>query len=138
MVELIALEHPGIFLALERSFAEGVGNNIRLYEVLSQDATDISDIDSLLAVGDELSEVNAVEKNLLLDFSDLGITLDNIEGMTLGPVLPDGRQSLIVVSDNNFRRIAQLYQASRRQHSRASPSTFAVDENGFSKSDRLD
>ncbi len=102
MVELIALEHPGIFLALERSFAEGVGNNIRLYEVLSQDATDISDIDSLLAVGDELSEVNAVEKNLLLDFSDLGITLDNIEGMTLGPVLPDGRQSLIVVSDNNF------------------------------------
>ncbi len=28
--------------------------------------------------------------------------LDNIEGIALGPVLPDGRQSLVFVSDNNF------------------------------------
>ena len=31
-----------------------------------------------------------------------GIPLDNVEGMTLGPKLPDGRQSLVLVSDNNF------------------------------------
>ena len=28
--------------------------------------------------------------------------LDNVEGMTLGPVLPNGQQSLVLVSDNNF------------------------------------
>jgi len=32
----------------------------------------------------------------------LGIPLDNIEGMTFGPDLPDGRRSLVLVSDNNF------------------------------------
>ena len=26
----------------------------------------------------------------------------DIEGMTFGPPLPDGRQTLIIVSDNNF------------------------------------
>ena len=42
------------------------------------------------------------EKTLLLDLRTLGIPLDNVEGMTLGPKLPDGRQSLVLVSDNNF------------------------------------
>ncbi|MEL6580330.1 MAG: esterase-like activity of phytase family protein [Cyanobacteria bacterium J06621_12] len=28
--------------------------------------------------------------------------LDNSEGISFGEILPDGRQSLIVVSDNNF------------------------------------
>jgi hypothetical protein len=28
--------------------------------------------------------------------------LDNVEGMTLGPVLPNGQQSLVLASDNNF------------------------------------
>lgn len=35
-------------------------------------------------------------------FDDLGIPIDNIEGMTFGPPLPDGRQTLLIVSDNNF------------------------------------
>jgi hypothetical protein len=40
---------------------------------------------------------------LLANFEeDLGIVPDNVEGMALGPVLPDGRQILILVSDNNF------------------------------------
>jgi hypothetical protein len=43
-----------------------------------------------------------VSKRLLLDLNDLGITLDNVEGLTFGPQLSDGRQSLILVSDNNF------------------------------------
>ncbi len=34
-------------------------------------------------------------------FDDLGIPIDNIEGMTFGPALPDGRQTLVIVSDNN-------------------------------------
>ena len=29
-------------------------------------------------------------------------TVDNLEGMTWGPKLPNGERSLILVSDNNF------------------------------------
>ena len=29
-------------------------------------------------------------------------TLDNVEGITLGPKLSDGRQSVLLVSDDNF------------------------------------
>ena len=32
----------------------------------------------------------------------LGIPLDNVEGMTFGPRLADGRRTLLLVSDNNF------------------------------------
>ena len=43
-----------------------------------------------------------MEKSLLLDLRTLGLPLDNIEGMAIGPTLPDGRRSLILVSDDNF------------------------------------
>jgi Esterase-like activity of phytase len=39
---------------------------------------------------------------LLLDLDALGITLDNVEGMAIGPDLADGRRTLVLVSDNNF------------------------------------
>ncbi len=41
---------------------------------------------------------------MVLNFDSLGLPtgLDNVEGMTLGPVLPNGQQSLVLVSDNNF------------------------------------
>jgi hypothetical protein len=47
-------------------------------------------------------DVQPVQKTLLFDLGSLGIPLDNVEGMTIGPKLPDGRQSLVLVSDNNF------------------------------------
>ena len=52
--------------------------------------------------GRDLGSVQPAEKTLLLDLDDLGIPLDNVEGMAFGPDLPDGRRSLILVSDNNF------------------------------------
>ena len=106
LVDLFPLDNSGTLLALERSFASGVGNNIRLYEVRLQGATDISNFN--LLVDPENPDEGSFDvdqeavKRLLLDFGELGIDLDNSEGMTFGPVLPDGRQSLIVVSDNNF------------------------------------
>ncbi len=103
LVELLAIDNTGTFLALERSFAVGVGNNLRLYEVNTQGATDISSVDSLTTTEGELIDVDAIaEKRLLIDFSDLGIQLDNSEAVSFGPTLADGRQSLIVASDNNF------------------------------------
>jgi 3-phytase/alkaline phosphatase D len=98
LVELLAIDNSGTLLSLERSFSTGAGNTVKLYEVKLQGATDISSIDSLNGLEVDV----AAQKRLLLNFDDLGLTLDNIEGMTLGSVLPDGRQSLIVVSDNNF------------------------------------
>ena len=98
LVELLALDNNGTFLSLERSFSNGVGNTIKLYETSILGATDIRGIDSLNGVDVDA----AAQKRLLLNFDDLGITLDNLEGIALGPQLADGRQSLIVVSDNNF------------------------------------
>ncbi|NEN88413.1 MAG: phytase [Okeania sp. SIO3H1] len=114
LVELLALDNSDTLLALERSFSVGVGNNIRLYEVQLQNTTNIQDFDGLINPDDpdgELFDVDAVaEKRLLLDFAELGITLDNDEGMAFGPVLPDGSQSLVVVSDNNFNAGNQVTQ----------------------------
>ncbi len=103
LVELLAIDNTGTFLALERSFAVGVGNNLRLYEVRTQGATDLSGVDKLTTTEGETIDVDAIaEKRLLLDFNDLGIQLDNSEAVSFGPTLADGRQSLIVASDNNF------------------------------------
>gem|GEM_PF-962724 len=105
LVELLALDNRGTFLALERSFsagAPGTGNTIKLYEVRLNGASDISGINSLNAIN--INTVRPVEKRLVLNFDSLGLPtgLDNVEGMTLGPVLPNGQQSLVLVSDNNF------------------------------------
>jgi len=113
LVELLALDNRGTLLAMERSFSVGAtgtagntGNDIKIYLVRTQGATDIRGIDAISTEIDD-GELSAfldqpVQKTLLFDLAELGIPLDNIEGMTLGPKLADGRQSLILVSDNNF------------------------------------
>ena len=84
LVELLPISDT-FLIAMERSFsvgAPGTGNTIKLYTV-------------------ELGRKTA-HKQLLLNLNTLGIPLDNVEGLTLGPRLRDGRQSLVLVSDNNF------------------------------------
>ena len=101
LVELLPLNNE-FLIAMERSFsvgAPGTGNTIRLYRLALPGATDVRDVDSLAG---ELDGVRAARKTLLLDLDELGIALDNVEGMTLGPRLPDGRRSVVLVSDNNF------------------------------------
>jgi hypothetical protein len=98
LVELLPLTNRSL-LALERSFSVGAGNTIRLYRVELGRAQDIDRFSSLAGL---LGDIRPVEKTLLLDLDSLGITLDNVEGMAFGPELPDGRRSLVLVSDNNF------------------------------------
>jgi hypothetical protein len=89
-------------IAMERSFsvgAPGTGNKIKLYDVSLAGATNVNGAFSLAG---RLDRIRFARKHLLLDLDALGIPLDNVEGMTLGPRLPDGRQSLVLVSDNNF------------------------------------
>ncbi|MBV8885840.1 MAG: hypothetical protein JO235_17845, partial [Chroococcidiopsidaceae cyanobacterium CP_BM_RX_35] len=38
----------------------------------------------------------------LLDLHKLGISIDNLQGMALGPRLSDGTPSLLLVSNNDF------------------------------------
>ncbi|MGF3024807.1 esterase-like activity of phytase family protein [Methylobacterium aquaticum] len=110
LVDLLALDDRGTLLALERSFSVGVGNAIKLYQISTEGATDVSDRRSLATQVENgrltVPGVTPVKKELLFDLSTLGIPLDNVEGLTLGPKLPDGRQSLVLVSDNNFDRTA--------------------------------
>jgi 3-phytase/alkaline phosphatase D len=104
LVDLLAIDNNGTLLALERSFSTGVGNTVKLYEIRTQGALDVSGLDDLFDEenGAPFEIDPAVSKRELLDFADLGITPDNLEGIALGPKLADGRQTLIVVSDNNF------------------------------------
>lgn len=112
LVELLALDSQEL-LALERSFVEETGgtgrkmNRIRLFRISLAGATDVSSIDSLV----DMTGVVPVTKQMVLDLSevqglspDLAPSLDNFEGLALGPPLPDGRSTLIMVSDDNFNK----------------------------------
>ena len=101
LVELLPLDRH-TFLAMERSFsvgAPGTGNTIKLYVVELAGAKNIAARQSLAG---QLDDIKPVTKSLLLDLDDLGIPLDNVEGMAFGPDLADGRRTLVLVSDNNF------------------------------------
>ncbi|MEO1094033.1 MAG: phytase [Cyanobacteria bacterium J06638_28] len=122
LVELLATDNNGSFLALERGFSVGQGNTVKLYEVRSQGALDVIDTPDLFREepleddGDILPPGPfaidpAVTKRELLDIeADLGIAPDNLEALAFGPTLEDGRQTLIIASDNNFNPNGQFTQ----------------------------
>ncbi|WP_414569725.1 esterase-like activity of phytase family protein [Nostoc sp. CCY 9925] len=100
--DLFALDNQGHLLSLERSFT-GLGFAVSLFQVSLEGADDLHRINSLLAV--DSKNIKPVQKKLLLDLRTLDVVLDNIEGLTLGPKLPDGERSLILISDNNFNSL---------------------------------
>lgn len=100
LVDLEAIDNFGTFLAMERSFASGIGNTVRIFLTSTAGATDVAGVDDL----DDVT-YTPMSKQLLLDLgpgSYMGVTLDNLEGMVLGPRMSDGRYPLILVADNNF------------------------------------
>ncbi|MEL6382185.1 MAG: esterase-like activity of phytase family protein [Cyanobacteria bacterium J06626_18] len=100
LTELLAIDQGGHFLALERVY--GIrGFEIKLFQLATGGATDISTLDPIPS----LDGINPIRKELLLDFATLAIpvdAIDNLEGMTFGPPLPDGSASLWLISDDNF------------------------------------
>jgi hypothetical protein len=94
--EMLALDDNRL-LMLERGFSAGAGNTIKLFIATFDGASDVSGLPALAG-----QSYTPMTKTLLLDFETLGTRLDNMEGMTFGPTLPDGRRVLIIVSDNNF------------------------------------
>lgn len=90
------------FLIIERSGVQAsdgsYSNFIRIYEVDTDEATNIKSLDSL-----KLGQFKPVSKKLVLNLNSLNLPkLDNIEGITWGPKLKNGHDSLVLVSDNNF------------------------------------
>lgn len=100
--DLVALDNQGHFLSIERSFT-GLGFTILLFQISLDKASNINNIDTVIS--DDKINIQPVEKKLILDLRNLDVSLDNIEGLTLGPKLPDGQPSLILISDNNFNRL---------------------------------
>lgn len=88
-------------LVIERSFSTGVlACTIRVYIADLSHASNIAGTASLK----QQPPAHPANKKLLINMDDLGIYIDNIEGVTFGPDLPNGHKTLIFVSDNNFSK----------------------------------
>lgn len=102
--EILALDDTRL-LELERSGVEGADGAwkmyIRVYEIDVSGATDIQGIAALKGAA-----YKPASKKLVLDLAkDAPLAMiDNLEGMSFGPVLQNGRRSLVLVSDNNFNK----------------------------------
>lgn len=97
-------------LVLERGWAPHIGNTARIYRVsLADPTTSCMDATSL-------ESQPTLKKELVVDLGLLpakGLPptrakqptplMDNYEGMALGPLLPGGRRSLVLVTDDNNR-----------------------------------
>ncbi len=97
--ELLAVSNNE-FIAVERAFGDGVGNTIRLFlTTIEADTTDVQNIKSLVG-----ANYKPMKRELLLEMplTYQGVKLDNIEGISWGPRLPNGNRTLVLVADNNF------------------------------------
>lgn len=88
-------------LTMERSFVTGVGNDVNIYGIRLAGADEVSNLAAL----PQPFTGRSVEKTLLVNMAAVGVAADNLEGLALGPRLPDGRASLLVISDDNFSDI---------------------------------
>ncbi|WP_199256145.1 esterase-like activity of phytase family protein [Mycolicibacterium mengxianglii] len=102
--DLVALDDE-TFLVVERSYSEH--NVIRIYRASVTSADNVLIRESLDGIPPQ-----AMAKELIAELSSGSEVnhADNIEGITLGPRLSDGRQTVVLVSDDNFRaeQVTQL------------------------------
>ena len=98
------------FYSIERSYLPLAKKTvIRLFKnSIDSSTTDISKMDS---INKDLKKIKTVDKELIADLEDFKgqmttkfQDLDNIEGICFGPTLPNGHETIILVSDNNFRK----------------------------------
>ncbi|NKL00581.1 esterase-like activity of phytase family protein [Rhizobium leguminosarum bv. viciae] len=97
MSEILALDDHRL-LAVERSYAQGFGNNIK---IMMMDLTDATDVSAIASLSENDQRVVPARKSQVLDLRAIGLVPDNIEAMSLGKA-KDGTDVLILGSDNNF------------------------------------
>lgn len=89
-------------LVMERAFSTGrLQCTIKIFMADLKGASNIAVVPSLK----QHPPVHAATKKLLLNMDSLGRYIDNVEGMTFGPVLPNGHKTLVFVADNNFNAL---------------------------------
>jgi hypothetical protein len=106
--DLAALSHDRV-LVLERSFVQGRGNSIRIYDVDLRTARNIHTVP-------DASAAVPIPKHLVVDLALIKDdecadplqaqrrrTLENYEGLAIGPTLDDGRRVLFLIADDNSR-----------------------------------
>ncbi|MDQ3278896.1 MAG: esterase-like activity of phytase family protein [Bacteroidota bacterium] len=91
-------------LVTERSFSTGrLTCNVRVYLAELDGAENIAGVSSLA----QTPPRKPIKKKLLLNMDNLKRWVDNVEGATFGPRLPNGKRSLLFVTDDNFAAFAQ-------------------------------
>jgi hypothetical protein len=98
--EILAVNNHTL-LVMERAWAKGHDEHtfIKLYLVDLKDAENEINNPSFLRKAPK-----PLKKQLLFDFDSLNKHIDNFEGVTFGPKLPNGHSSLIFCVDNNFSK----------------------------------
>ncbi len=108
--EILLLDEK-TFYSLERSFLPLQKRNIiKIFKnTITSETTNTLNTNVL-----KTNAYKAPEKTLLINLDDILSTfpkepkdeqkLDNIEGISFGPTLPNGNKTLILVSDNNFNK----------------------------------
>jgi len=96
--EILAINNHTL-LVMERAWAKGHDDHtfLKLYLVDLRGAENEIDNSSFVQ-----NPPKPLTKKLLFDFDSLNQHIDNFEGVTFGPKLPNGHQSLIFCVDNNF------------------------------------
>lgn len=95
--ELLTLDQGGHFLSLEQSQTNGTYHN-RIYQLAMGSATDTSGLASL----GNAQGIEPIRKQLLLDLGELDSAQTwDLQGMAIGPRLPDGSPSVVLVSNNH-------------------------------------
>ena len=85
-------------LVVERSYSTGTqACTVKVFLCDLKKATNVKNYSSL-----QNQKIELASKKLILNMDDLGIFIDNIEGLTFGPNLANGNPSIIFLSDNNF------------------------------------
>jgi hypothetical protein len=93
---------PDKLLTVERSYSTGsFAFVIKVFIADLSKAENIAGNSSLIKTPPRQAAI----KKLILDMSKLNVFVDNIEGVTFGPTLLNGHQTLIFVADNNFKSL---------------------------------
>jgi len=98
------------FFIIERSYSSGLGDQGNVIKIFNVDATEATNILKLNTLKD--TNYVSAKKEIIFDFENVRHLLtdnsvDNIEGISFGPILTNGNKSLILISDNNFNKLGK-------------------------------
>ena len=98
--DFLALDEDRLLVMERGCVVKGISVfvSIRLYEVNLSKASDVLGVSAL-----KDQKIRLAEKKLVLSVGKVVPSVDNLEGMSFGPILPNGKQSLVLVSDSNFK-----------------------------------